>query len=107
MKERQHYRYYPRAGKLHYTMKRVCERWLIKSHSFLINQGEQYYFDHRWLHTIECSNKAVTLMVEDRRCLRPYANVFTASENASQLMVASPALGKIRYRKILEGFAEE
>jgi hypothetical protein len=104
---RHHYKYFSRAGKSHYLMRRVSEKRLNRFRCFQVCHKQHYYFDKSWLHTIECEEPAITLMLEDRVGSRPYANVFSASKDNRILSVASPALSKKRYKLLLEKFAEE
>jgi hypothetical protein len=102
-----HYHYHPREGKNQYAMEHIISETLQPSKTFDTAVGKQYFFSNRWLHTIVCRTGAVTLMAEDRRHLRPYANVFSKHYAAAEIIVPAPALSTIEYRRALSPFADE
>ena len=101
---RYHYKYHSRAGNTTYVMERCSSVELTRSRRFRVEQGAHYYFDNSWLHTIECDSAAITLMLEDRRNIRPYANVFSVHDHECNVTVSSPSLTKQEYRETLDRF---
>ena len=104
--ERQHYKYYPRKARAQYRMKRVGSATLSRARQFDVDQGTSYYFNNHLLHTAESHGSAITLLIEDRSSLRPFANVFTETSSASSLLIDSPSLTLDEYRAQLANCAE-
>lgn len=103
--EHPHFKYHPRAGQSFYEMERTGAEMLHPVRKFEVRQGQHYFFDSNWLHTIACSSTTVTCMLEDRRSLKPYANVFMRSDAASQrLLRPAPALSESAYKSVLMRF---
>lgn len=105
--ERQHYKYYPRKTRAQYCMERVGPATLSREKQFDVDQGTSYYFRNDLLHTAESHDSAITLLVEDRTSLRPFANVFTTTSSASSLRIESPSLTLGEYRAELANCARE
>lgn len=98
-----HYEYRPRNFKEKYEMVNKGSVRLVKEASLAIIQDEVYYFDHRWIHTTSYSPQSVTVILEDRRALRPHANVFIRRNNveSNTLLYESPALPLEEFRLYL------
>jgi predicted metal-dependent enzyme (double-stranded beta helix superfamily) len=105
--ERQHYRYYPRKAQGRYRLERVGPATLARERQFDVHQDASYRFDSNLLHTVESHGSAVTLLVEDRTSLRPFANVFISTTSRSSLLIDSPSLTLDEYRAELLHCAEE
>lgn len=96
-----HYEYWPRDGRDTYQMKKVGDVFLKELEPFSVQQGESYFFGDSWLHTTDYNNAPVTLLLEDRRALRPYANVLVRAGKEYKDVVEydSPSMSLEEYRE--------
>lgn len=101
-----HYRYEPRLNSSEYTLKYVGRASLEALHVVELGEGETYGFSNEDLHTTEVTSASLlTLFIEDRRCLRSYADVFAHRYPAAHHRIAAPALTDEHYLQILEDTA--
>ena len=99
---REHFQYYSRAGKSYYAMMKLGTTSLVETRQFCVAAGGSYFFESGCLHAIECPVETVTILVEDRRELRPFANVYRVPGEPQSETPAAPALSIAIYREYLE-----
>lgn len=101
--EFQHYRYWPRGDANFYRMEWIATQNLVqKCSSYAYGPGDIYDFDSSLLHTISSYDKPMTLLLEDRRDLAPYANVYTDRFFSPTVEISSPSISAREYLSHLD-----
>jgi|SRR5215216_1893774 len=98
-----HYHYLPRLGQDSYLLSEVGSENLRIIDVNKISTGSIYYLDRQTLHVSEpdASQNIVTLFVEDRFAIRPYADVYSNRYEGTQNVISSPSLSPTEYIKSL------
>lgn len=94
-----HYTYHPRLNKDTYLLSKVDTKLLRVNHVSHQVAGDKYYLNAEALHTSEPAKgkDVITLFVEDRVSIRPYADVFSNRYTGQEIIISSPALSAPEY----------
>jgi hypothetical protein len=90
-----HHRYYPRSGAEQYLLAYVCTARLGPVRRVDHQSGDTYSMRNDRLHTShQLESDTITLFMEDRSVLGPYADVFSQRYPCNDLHLSSPSMDK-------------
>jgi hypothetical protein len=103
----QHYQYRPRMQKQSYVLDYRGESLLEECEERQYHSGDLYCMNAEDLHVASAYqfNDVVTLFIEERATLRPYADVFSNEYPNKNVPIASPALTSKQYLEVLSTIA--
>jgi hypothetical protein len=103
----QHYQYRPRMKKQSYVLDYCGESFLHECEERQYYSGDLYCMNAEDLHVASACqyNDVVTLFIEERANLRPYADVFSNEYPNKNVPIASPSLTSKQYLEVLSTIA--